>query len=321
VLEREQLPRDPQLDEVRAKIAYERGDFAEGHMRLDQAGEPPPLASAVAIEGRVVDTANHPVASAIVVAWIGTLSGDPDRVYSAPRDIAGAIAKTATDGTFTLFAPTNAAVIAQAGDRRSLPQPAAARPTLQLLPTYAVAGTVEGNGPFWANVYARYTIGDNDWFVHRPLVRDGTFQLGGLPRGGSPQIGAIGYPGNVVTHRILGTSSKIAWPDGKTIDVIVRSPDASIGVVYVFRGKVSAKTRQEVELLSIRAADVAAAVIVPIGANNTEAGRPEYRVGDRHAVLPGVPDGEVSVCATVGENARCEPYVVKNPIDLVKVEL
>jgi hypothetical protein len=67
-------------------------------------------------------------------------------------------------------------------------------------------------------------------------------------------------------------------------------------MAWVFRGKQAPKRRADAEALAARAAEVASANLAPIGADNTDAGRAVYAAGDRHAVISGNLDGDVSVC-------------------------
>ena len=196
-----------ELDELRARIAFAKGEYADAHERFDRLPRETP-AQQVTGKGRVVDKNGKPV-QARVIAWRGALHGDPARVYTDPR-FDGEIIETATDGTFEFH--TGDALVAEHGPLRSAPRDAGSDVTLVVEETTGVVGRVEGNRPPLVDAVACYAIGHATFYVHAAIARDGAYRLDGLPRGGHV-LGVLGPAGNG-TRRTLGTKLVVAVGGG-----------------------------------------------------------------------------------------------------------
>jgi tRNA A-37 threonylcarbamoyl transferase component Bud32/tetratricopeptide (TPR) repeat protein len=298
----------PALAAVRARIAFARGDYREAHARFDRLPREAAPAEGPPRRGRVVDASGRGV-RATVVAWRGELHGDPVRAYTDPR-FAGEVIETAADGTFEHR--TRGALIAQTGDGRSAPRRAGDDVTLVIARTTSASGTVAGvPGPL-VTAFARYRIGDATWFVHAPLD-DGRFELDRLPPG-AYALGVHGPAGDG-ERAIVDRPGKLRWPARGAVEVILRGDhDAHTARAWILRGKVTARTRGEVEALAASASDVASAAFRTVGASATAPGREVYRAGDRHAIIDGNALGDVTVCVALVDvrsaRAYCSPLAV-----------
>ena len=310
----------PALDRMRAIIERQRGEYALAQQLFTRSAGPPLAPTGPARTGTVVGASGKPVVNARVVAWRGELAGDPTNVVTDPTELDGEVVETAADGTFTIHAAPGDAIMAEFADARSLPVLVSAAP-LQL----AVGTTGELSGsvdrPMLVGVFAeaRYTVGANVWTVRVPVGRDKRFHLTGMPRGGA----AIGTTGAAATgtRRVASgaDATKLAWPIGEAIEVIARGPlEPDAATAWVFRGKQIPKRRADAEALAARAAEVAWAGIAPIGADNTDLGRSVYAAGDRHAVISGNLDGDVSVCLARGSApdaaVACKVVAIKQTV-------
>ena len=148
-----------------------------------------------------------------------------------------------------------------------------------------------------------------------PVAKDKTFHITGLPRG-APVIAVVGDAAGGQRRVLAGVSAtKLAWPIGEAIEVIARGAVDRDATAWVFRGKQAPAKRADAEALAARAPEVAWASLGPIGADNTDVGRAFYAAGDRHAVLSGNVDGEVSVClaraAATDSVVTCKVMTIK----------
>jgi predicted Ser/Thr protein kinase len=295
-LERAHLPHSPALDEIRARVAFARGDFVEAHTWFDRLGKPAAISGA-SHTGVVLDASGKPAAGATVVAWTGNLHGDPRYLSTDPRELHGEAVETAADGTFVIHAGPGAAIAAQHGDLRSAPELlAAGSPTLRLAPTVAVSGKVDTKNAFGVDAFARFSIGDATWFVHVPIEKDFAFHLARLPRG-TPLFGTISHGRRLTAASV----TKLVWPAQRLIDVVVRAAafdDAAR--VWVFREYTAPRTRADAELLEATATEAASGKLHRIGMDATDAGRALYASGDRHALVPASADGYATACVAIG---------------------
>jgi tRNA A-37 threonylcarbamoyl transferase component Bud32/tetratricopeptide (TPR) repeat protein len=304
------LDRVAALDEVRAQLAFARGEYDDAHDRYDRMMPVRPQPQGVVMKGRVTNRSGDGV-QATVIAWRGELHGDPLRVYTDPR-FDGEIVETAADGTFEFHGGD--AVIAVAGSLRSAPREARDGIALVVERTSIEHGLVAGVRVPLVELVARYPVGKAAYEVHAPIARDGTVHLEGMPRG-PYRLGLVGPAG----HGTRRTDDH-RWPTGAAIEIIVRAAELDdTAHAWIFRGKVAPKTRAETAALAAKARDVAVARFRPIGADATEAGRETYQAGDVHAIVIGNAPGDVTVCVAVrGPAVYCAPLTVDdeaNPND------
>ncbi|HEX5063345.1 MAG TPA: hypothetical protein VFV99_28410, partial [Kofleriaceae bacterium] len=320
-LEAAKLPRLPQLDDVRAKVAFARRDYKELY-RIQQANNAtePKLASAQLIKGRVV---GENAGAAIVVAWQGSLTGHAKRLVMNAHEMTGDLVRVESDGTFMIRANPDWMIMAETKGARSAPQLVGDKPpALKLEPTVTVSGQVESLNLFDVQVFARYTTAhDHAWELRAPVDKDGSFDLGGLPPG--PHVyGTHGPAGTGERTIIAGANPKqITWSYGQAIEIIVRAKTHfdDGARAWVIRGEHAPESAAQLEALLASAPDVATSKLYPIGADNTDAGRDTYRTGDRHAVITGNSDGvRYTVCArpTGDSKPTCIPFPFEKTVGI-----
>jgi tetratricopeptide (TPR) repeat protein len=265
-------PALPELDTIRARVAFARRDYNEVH-RIYDAYTKPPEPPAATISGRVV-----PPGRVRIIAWSVQLRGDPRRGYTTASQYPYDVTESAADGTFTIHAQHDWGLLAEAGDTRAI-APASDGVVLRLRPTITQSGTVTGKNLLGVRAFALYHGGwGTVWRLEVPVERDGTFDLRGMP-GPADEYGLYGEAGEGIRTVRSKSASTLVWPSGQTLDVIVRGDHP---------GAISASTSWR---------DEATASPHPVGASNTDAGREEYRPGDQHAVITGNATGPVEVCA------------------------
>jgi serine/threonine protein kinase len=307
-------PSARELADAQYLASWVQHDLARVHDVLDKAnalqGRPGPH-----VTGRVVGPDGKPAAGAHVVAWAGEMFGDGLRVYTTPA-FASAEATTASDGSFALDVPGHGALIAELGTARSAPVAAADGIVLSLADTATVRGKigVTDESALGLEVYARLPAGaGNAWFVTTAPAPDGSFELARVLPG--MELGAFGaaWPREQRRRIMADADGTLRWPLGPTLDVVSASSPAGTAV-YVLRGKVSPKTRTELDELTARWPDRAVAELGPVGwANLTEEGAKAYERGDRHAVIRDNAPGDVTICLAAHDpNAKltCKQVVV-----------
>ena len=317
------LDPEPALDSVRAWIEQMRGEYVVAQGLYTRNAGPPPPPRGTEHTGVVVDARGKPIANARIVAWRGTLAGDPKNIVTDPAEVDGERSESGAGGAFTVHAEPGDAVIAELADHRSAPQLVGTGAlTLKLESTTQVLGTIDR--PNLADVWisARYAAGTNIWELRVPARGDRSFQLVGLPRG-TPQIATTGTAAQGQRRVVAGPgATKVVWPLGQAIEVILRGDIEPGATAWVFSEQPTPKTRAEAEALAARSAEVAWATLTPIGADNTDAGRAVYAPGDRHAVISGNSDGEVSVCvarrAAIGSAVVCQRMVIGQTYDPIE---
>ena len=307
-LDAAQLAALPELDEIRATVAFARHDYTEAHRLYDH------LVAHVQPEAPALE--GHTAPNAHVVAWHGELVGDPHRAY-IEQDFAGDVATADANGHFTIRAEPGWAILAETGGARSTPQlvPPARKKHLELklAPLVTVSGTVKGPNLFGVRAYARYAIGASHWIMQVPVDRDGSFDLRGLPPG-ARTFGLAGAAGTG-ERTTIGPAAELAWPHGQAIEIVVRAKQFGAGArAWLFRGKLTATTRAELDAAAAKASDVATSALRPIGSDNTDAGRDVYRTGDRHAVITGNDDDDYTACASADAAIACRPIQVKHTV-------
>ncbi|MBL0212832.1 MAG: serine/threonine protein kinase [Myxococcales bacterium] len=324
VLVTAKAPPLPMLDHVRATIELARGEFALAQQLLVRAAGPPPPVSGSMHTGVVVGASGKPVANARVVAWRGELIGDPTNVITDVGTLVGDHVETGPDGSFEIHAEAGDALIAEFANARSAPALVTPQPArLVLAPTTDLLGSVDRKNLVGVTAEARYAIGANAWSLRVPITKDRSFHLAGMPPG-APRIGASGDAAQGQRRVVAGPGAKaLTWPIGQAIEVIVRSGGGGgdgdeDAMVWLYRGKHSPARRADAEALAERAGEVAWASLGPVGADNTDAGRAVYEPGDRHAVISGNLDGEVSACVARGAApdalVRCQVVTITQTI-------
>jgi serine/threonine protein kinase len=315
-LERAQLPAPPEIDEIRANIAFARRDLNEAHRRFDGNGTFAETTAAPAVRGTVVGApSDRPVT---VFAWLGRIRGDRARVITDIEDLTGETLSANPDGFFKIRASEDMLIIAEAKGLRSKPMRVGKGPvTLQLEPTTTISGSLSSPNVNDVQAYARYDIGHDGLEIRAPVDRDATFDLAGLLPGLTPQLGLVGPAGDGERSVISPDVKNMRWPAGQAIDVIVRGKGTATPQVYVLRGgNKSATSVQDFEGTLPATIDVARCEAAPVGANNTDAGREVYRSGDLHCTITGNEDGDVSACVVWDDRVKCEPLAIKRTVEV-----
>ena len=319
-LEQAQLPALESIDTMRAEIAFMRRDLVEAHRRFDGGGGPWEHSWPTNVTGHVVGAPTDRAAT--VTTWVGQLAGDRARAFTDINDLDGDTTQANPDGSFTLKARDGILIIAEANGLRSKPVRIGKGPiTLQLQSTTTISGSLSGPNLLDVDAFARYEVVGHDGFVvHAPIDRDATFDLAGLPPGLTPQLGLHGPAGDGERTVLAPDVKTMHWPVGQAIDVIVRGLDSSKDVtpqVYVVRGHIPApENAHDLEAQLPAMIDVAHCEALPVGANNTDAGREVYRAGDFHCTITGNSDGDVSACVTSGDRAACAMISVKRTVEV-----
>jgi len=282
------LPTLPELDNIRRRVAFARREFNELHRLTDTTTAHETTPGTIEIKGRV-----EPPQRVRIIAWSGNLVGDPRRGYIDTGVPGIDIVQSAEDGSFTVHAEPGWAIFADGVDQRSVPQAIGTTPlVLAVKPAMTLSGTVKGRNMLGVRAFAEYKVGASSWTLIVPVERDGTFDLRGMPAGGTPSFGTSGDAGHGERTVRASSATALTWPFGQAVEVIVRG---LVGPVTIMSG----------------ANDVATAEPIPVGASNTDAGREYYQPGDFHAVITGVATGPMKVCA--GEKCRqlaVEPSVM-----------
>ncbi|HTR49659.1 MAG TPA: hypothetical protein VMJ10_03065, partial [Kofleriaceae bacterium] len=303
-----------ELAALRGQIAFEAGDLKNAHKHVDHiVSHEPRTPPGVERSGKVLDKTGAPVAGATVVAWTGDLEGDPVRAYRDARLVDGDIATSAADGTFAIHAVPGAAILAEAPDGRATPRLVGEGAiVIKLAKTTAVAGAIEAANPRQLDAFVRYRAGDATWTVRMPVGSDRSYSLVNLPPGASPP-GLIATAGDGERTISPGQGQQLRWPSGVRIDVIVRVYGGNYepATVLIVRGHVVAKTPRELEAASAHASDIAIAKVHPVGADASTAGRDYYQHGDRHAIIDGNADGEVTACALTSARVACKSMTAR----------
>ena len=311
------LPGLAALDEVRATVAFARRDYRELYRLIARDAQDRRALPERVVTGRVIGDAAA-LRTARVVAWQGDVVGHARDIAPDPRALSGEVVRVDHDGTFTIHAEPDWAIMAESVDARSQPQlVGTGAVALKLVPSVTMSGQLQGRNWFGVKAFARYAAGRAHWILQTPIDKDGAFDLRGLPPG-RPSYGAEGSAGTG-TRRILAASAKaLGWPYGQALDVIVRGTQlGSDAQVFVLRGQHRVATMQALEPLLETAADVAWSGLQPVGANNTDAGREVYRTGDLHAVITGFADGATyttCVNAPPTKELACKTFTVEETV-------
>jgi predicted Ser/Thr protein kinase len=175
------------IDSRLAEWAWLRGDVARADAELERVRRPLPNDRTKRIAGIVVDPRGKPVAGATVsAAW--SLRGDSiHAAASLTNPETMRVTTTAADGRFELpDAIEDAIVIAELGDRRSLPMIGGEDVRLALAPTSRLEGRVDlaGQAPTNVVIVVRDSSLAVPWrySVAAPVAADGSFAIDGIPR-------------------------------------------------------------------------------------------------------------------------------------------
>ncbi len=315
-LERAKLPRAPRLDALQARIAFARGDFNEARTRYARLPSASTTGTDAIHHGIVVGPDGKPVGEATVIAWLGALDGDPQNLVTDLRGVDGSVVQTAADGTFSITAQPGAGIVAQRGPLRSAPfaVPRDGTMTLKLEGTNIVSGRVDGRNLAGVEVFTQFTVGDATWRVRAPVHRDGTYAIGGQPKGVAIVGAAAAIDDGERTVIGVGRPPRIEWPHGRAVEVIVRGVLGDGARIWMFPGRVTAATpttRADAEQRARTSTLFATAEPHPIGATATPAGHDLYRVGDRHAVLAGNRPQFSTACAAADDKPQTRVVCVE----------
>jgi predicted Ser/Thr protein kinase len=311
-----QLGLHPIVAKIEGEIAaraFMSGDLEGAYEQLERLHEPVPQARARRIRGRVVDARGTPVAGARVAAGPSLVGGSVAAAIAMPWQSARMrITHTDQTGAFELAdGPEDGLVIAQLGNRRSMPVTIADTVTLALEPT----GRIEGRVDLRGEPPTRVIIAAQDLRLPRstryemiaPVRADGSFALDGVPRGKVHVFVALRAGGSRTlasvtvdtTRRPIVGNVQLALSNQKRIvHVIVRS---TVGVpvtnaqVFVFPGQRKSTTADKLDLASATASIGFARQIEGEKAPPSVVG--QARPGDLFATMPDVTDGTASACA------------------------
>ncbi|MBA3396067.1 MAG: carboxypeptidase regulatory-like domain-containing protein, partial [Deltaproteobacteria bacterium] len=296
------------IDMTLANWQFHGGDVAGATATLERLYRPEPNEPARRIKGRVVDRSGAPVGGARVVA--GKRIDGNQHTIALAADGGLRYATTGPDGTFEIAdASEIGAIIAQHGELRSRPIPIADTVTLKLEPTSLVEGRVElaGHPPVTVVVVATDPTRPEfraTWAT--AVTADGTFALGGLPRGtlrvftaieGDTTRTGIARTLHLKTPTIRGIVLTV--PSTKrVIHVLVRSTVGAPvvnGAVLVISGKVLTMSARELRKGMTGINERAARQLE--GEHAPAAVVAQARAGDLFATMSDVPEGAASACA------------------------
>ena len=299
------------IDGETAEWQWRHGDIAGADTVRTRSQLPVPNARSQRITGVVVDARGAPVAGATVTAGL-ELRGDSLHAAIAANNRDSMRSTTSgPDGRFELpDAIESATVIAELGERRSLPSLATEDVKLALAPTSRIEGHVDLAGQVAPAVMV--VVRDVDlavpWAYARvaPVAPDGSFSLAGVPRREVRLFVSV----DAVTDQIFGgINIQVKAPvvrgltlslvkSKRVVHVLVRNTiNAKItnAQVVILAGKVPSMTakaiNQELRGATIRFARQLEGEHVP------KEVAAAARSGDLYATATGVPEGVASACA------------------------
>ncbi|HUJ57569.1 MAG TPA: serine/threonine-protein kinase [Kofleriaceae bacterium] len=314
-----------ELDRFAALSRVFLGDLPGGHAELERVWHdtmPPPAPGDPQVEGDVVDAAGHALAGAKIYTAPSVLTDS-----LGPLDIAeDCLPREATSdarGHFVLAgAPNQGAVVAIAGDRRSLPVLVAPHVRLVVGATRTISGAIALGAVPSTSVMVGVTLpgAPMPYLVMAPVDPDGAFHVAGVPT--TPVIVRVlvglsegRNRGAALATLPAGTAPvtgvTIALPaTGRIAYVVVRSSVAAVlddAQVALLRGHANV-TKLAAGMLRPPLATRRA--VTPTRDVDPDVAR-VLRPGDLVAKFEDVPDGELSACAvavpgTVGPNP--EPF-------------
>ena len=285
------------IERFMIQIAWRLGNLDQAHTRADKLDEPDQNFERAFITGTVKDAHGTPIPNARVVAWQGDLDGDARRIFT--DRMTGDESTSLADGSFTIWAPVDGAVMAERDDLRSTPIATPAKGdkiALVLQPVHGLSGKVTGGDTLPPlDAYVRFQAGKAGWLDRAVVGPDRTFRIIGVPPGPATLglAGILDRAGRTITGGAARDNVTLAWPAGATLDVIV----GKAGDVHVLRAPARASRDGSTIRYVNGGNDTAVATATPIGfANLTPDGGKLYARGEFHAVFHDIPPGPIVVC-------------------------
>ena len=311
-----ELHGDKRVHELEREDAYARyalGDVEGGHADLVRLWQPKPIDGPHRqLEGDVVDTAGKPAVGATVAVATRMFADSIGVVPMFRLHVGdGGLHETATDARVHFVfeqAPVHGVVVAQLGDRRSLPQRIGDHLRLALAPTRTVSGTAALGGLTHteASIVLLTALGDG-FALMAPVRPDSTFTLGGVPTSkvsiavgvDNQQFGSQLQPSTIPAGTAPVTDLALRIPaSGRTLDVLARSTlsmPIDVAQVVVMSGRVHVANVGELNAIIAKGVDVRFAR----HATGETVPRPalyQLKPGDLWARFTNVATGELTVC-------------------------
>ncbi|MBX3160461.1 MAG: protein kinase [Deltaproteobacteria bacterium] len=318
-----------------------QGEAAAAHAELLRVWHllphPPVPGGTPKVEGTVVDETGAPVAGAIVAsaAMLVVDEVGPVPIY----DLDGGFRTTTTDasGKFVLEGTSRGGtVVAQLGDRRSLPAPIAPAVKLALAPTRTITGTVALGDTPPSTMVVTVDIPDDPTHSYRilaPIGKGNTYRIAGAPRtrvriGVGPrdddlrgtQTELVVVPAGAAP--VEGLRLALA-ATGRPLDVVTRSALSSTleaAQVIVVPGRHNPSTVGELMSWSDSGAIAIQFARPIIGETVPPNVATRVRRGDLIAHFGNVPKGDITVCA-IGLNADLADAETRNKLQAAITKL
>jgi hypothetical protein len=297
------------IDEATASWQFANGDVAGSHAKRLALAHQLPLDHPVHASGRVVDENGAPVAGAAITAGP---SIEADSVGIMP-ETAARTTTSGSDGTFELpEAAADGIIVAQVGNRRSLPAHINDGLTLALAPTSRLEGHIDLRGEPATNVVL--VVRDPSMTfaqlaILAPVHRDGSFSIDGVARGKMilhaelRRVGTALLAGKelTITDPVM-RDIELAVPGSKrAVNIVVRSTvgiPLTHAVALVMPGKVASTNAADLQK-SFQDLQQREATRIE-GEHAPKSVLAIAKPGDVYATLHDVPEGTVSACA-IGE--------------------
>ena len=322
------------IEEASAMWQYSNGDVAGATKRVEELYKPEPNENPRRVAGKVVDAKGAPVAGARVIA--GKRMTGNELTIAVLHHESIRVTTTAADGTFEIpDAVEHGSVLAQHGELRSLPARLADNVTLKLEPTTKIRGRVDLRGEPHQSVIVIALDPDAPdvrygWAA--PPAKDGSFEMGGVPRKRLKVFTAIERttsltgPSVEVDTRSPGAQQiALVVPSSKrVVHVIVRSTvNVSVGnaAVLVMSGRVASMTARQLRQKVTGSNEQLARQI-----EGERAPAPvvkEARSGDLFATMNEVPEGVATACALALPADLADPSLGKKidgNLDKLRIE-
>jgi hypothetical protein len=232
--------RHPTTLKLARRIAMQKfrvGDAVGAQVALDKLRVERPLRQMRKLRARVVDLQGKPVAGATVTA--GVLLYGAGTTAAFPSAEGGASMRstlTPESGEVVFEVPQEGMVIAQLGDRRSMPVDISDKVTLTLEPTSRIEGKLDLRGALAS--HAAIAISDmrmpptTRYELIAPVKADGSFVVEGVPRTKIRLYASVqstmsrtleSKAMTITTPVVTGVAIAVAETHARSVDVIVRS--------------------------------------------------------------------------------------------------